>query len=351
MAHRRRCRECEVPPAPLSSAFRGSSRKSSRACQAKAKHHDGWRGRRTYPCTGSRRASQPWRRSRDLMRLMPRHGARLAAASRSGSDHKVTGALCDGRNEVRKLFRKIASIAIHIEDDAGSLACGEAPARHVRPYPLPALSTRAPFAFAISIVRSLDPPSATMISSTASRGIRSMTPPIDASSSSTGMTTHTPVSLVSRTGAEVLSTTSAISQAPTKAASRAGQRRPFAREGLAKTLVLRAIPNLSKRRGPRVAQREILITAHREGRDAAGKRAAMRGEVHQRPGPSAERPWRIAVEAAKAKLRLRGAGGVEKYPKLSRQFFGIQKVFPFFAIALLKERGSGRARPNRPLSK
>ena len=61
-----------------------------------------------------------------------------------------------------------------------------------------------------------------------------------------------------------------------------------------------------------VAERIVFIAALRERRDAARQRAAVGGEVHDRPGPAAQRPRRTLIAAFEAHAGLGGgARGAE----------------------------------------
>src|SRR2546423_976826 len=79
-------------------------------------------------------------------------------------------------------------------------------------------------------------------------------------------------------------------QAPPQAAVGAALRRRVRLQRVAKTLVGGAVPDLAQGRLRGVAQRVILVALLRKRRDAAGQRAAVGGEVHHAPRPSAQRP-------------------------------------------------------------
>src|SRR5690348_6564381 len=112
-----------------------------------------------------------------------------------------------------------------------------------------------------------------MTSSTTAGGIAATTAAIVASSLRVGITAAT------RRRGDI------ASEAPAQPAAGAGGGRPVAQQRRAKFAVARAVPDRAQRLLRRVAERERVIAALRERRDAARQDAAVRGDVHQRPRP------------------------------------------------------------------
>src|SRR5258708_20399653 len=102
------------------------------------------------------------------------------------------------------------------------------------------------------------------------------------------------------------------SEAPTQSAARAGGRRLVAQQRAPEVLVALAIPNLAQALLGRIAEREAVIAAHREGGDAAGQRLAVRRKVHQCPRPAAERPRLLLAVSFEAR------SGPARPPRLDR---------------------------------
>jgi hypothetical protein len=77
-------------------------------------------------------------------------------------------------------------------------------------------------------------------------------------------------------------------------------------ERRAKRLVRRPVPNILQALLGGVAERVVFITMLRIRRDAAWQRAAIGGEIHQRPWLSAQRPRRAVFRLLETEARLRG---------------------------------------------
>src|SRR6266571_5539783 len=97
------------------------------------------------------------------------------------------------------------------------------------------------------------------------------------------------------------------SQAPAQSAIGAARGRCVAQQLMAKFSVGFAVPDLAQRLLRRLSERECVVAAHRERRDAAWQRPAVRGEIHQGPRPSAQRPRPLLLRAPQAGARLGGA--------------------------------------------
>src|SRR5260221_13824460 len=102
------------------------------------------------------------------------------------------------------------------------------------------------------------------------------------------------------------------SEAPTQSTARAGGRRPVAQQRAPEVLVALAVPNLAQALLRRIAQREAVVAAHREGGDAARQRLAVRREVHQCPRPAAERPRLLLALSFEARSGLARTRGIER---------------------------------------
>src|SRR5262249_39790372 len=72
-----------------------------------------------------------------------------------------------------------------------------------------------------------------------------------------------------------------------------------------------------------VAEREAVITAHREGRDTAWQRPPVRGEIHECPGPRAKRPWPPVTGSAKTGPRFGRPRRVKHDAARRRTHFGL----------------------------
>src|SRR5258707_6602507 len=125
----------------------------------------------------------------------------------------------------------------------------------------------------------------------------------------------------------------ARSQAPAQTAAGAGGRRPVAQQRGAEMVVPLGVPDLAEALVRRVAEGEAVITAHRERRDAAGQRPAMRGDVHQAPGPPAEGPGLRPVLRLEARRRVGRARGVEADAELGGQLFGRADLSALLVLA------------------
>src|ERR1700676_768954 len=89
-------------------------------------------------------------------------------------------------------------------------------------------------------------------------------------------------------------------QAPAQSTIGAGRRRPVRLERATEFLIRRTAPNVSQGLLRGVAERVILVAALREWRDAARQGAAVGSDVHDRPRPAAQRPWRAIVATLEA---------------------------------------------------
>src|SRR5439155_12301556 len=188
--------------------------------------------------------------------------------------------------------------------------------------------TRAPAARARAAVPSVLPPSTTMTSPMTSRGTARTTSPIVSASSSTGMISATPAFVSGGTN----------SQAPAQSAIGAACRRCVAQQLMAKFSVGFAVPDLAQRLLRRLSERERVVAAHRELRDAARQRPAVRGEIHQGPRPRAQRPRPLLVRAPQAGARLGGAGRVEENTVLRRAPLGLADQRFLALIEMLEQR-------------
>src|SRR5262249_43258498 len=125
---------------------------------------------------------------------------------------------------------------------------------------------------------------------------------------------------------------------PSQPAAGASGRWRVAQQRLAELPVSLAVPDLAQALLCRVAEREAVVAAHREGRDAAGQRLAVRGEVHQRPRTAAQRPGLLALLPLEARARLGGARGVEGDAELPRERIGLADETTLVGIDPLEQR-------------
>src|SRR5262249_20962078 len=114
-----------------------------------------------------------------------------------------------------------------------------------------------------------------------------------------------------------------LSEAPPQPAPGAGLGRLVGQQRAAKRLVALSVPDLLQGLLGCIAEREAVIAAQRERGDAAGQRAAMRGEVHQRPGTPAQRPGPVGIPPLEARPRLGGARSVEEEAELAGERLGL----------------------------
>src|SRR5262249_57234916 len=87
----------------------------------------------------------------------------------------------------------------------------------------------------------------------------------------------------------------ATSQAAAQAAVGAGRRRRIAEQAGAEGAVFLPVPDFAQALLGGVAQREGIVAAQGERRDAARQRAPVRSEIHQGPRPRAQRPRPLVV--------------------------------------------------------
>ena len=163
-----------------------------------------------------------------------------------------------------------------------------------------------------------------MISSTTSRGSVAIVAAIVAASFSVGMIATTRFTCVHR-----------LQRSPQPAH---GLRRRVAQQRCCGILVGRAVPDLAQCLLCRVAQRIAVVAARRERRDAARQRAAMRGEIHQRPRPPARRPGLRVVLPLQAEARFGGAGCIQRNAQLARQRRGVLDRARFLGAQRLEQR-------------
>src|SRR5258708_24823396 len=130
----------------------------------------------------------------------------------------------------------------------------------------------------------------------------------------------------------------AAPDAPAQSAARAGGRRPFAQQRATEVLVALAIPNLTQALLCRIAQRKAVVAAHREGRDAARQRLAVRREIHQCPRPPAERPGLLLALPFEARSRLGRTRGLERDAEAPGQFPTLAHGLRLGSDELLGER-------------
>src|SRR5260221_1390766 len=140
------------------------------------------------------------------------------------------------------------------------------------------------------------------------------------------------------------------SEASTQSAARAGGRRLVAQQRAPEVLVALAIPNLAQALLGRIAEREAVIAAHREGGDAAGQRLAVRRKVHQCPRPAAERPRLLLAVSFEARSGLARTRGIERDAEAPGQFLGLAQALALVSVELL-EQGRFRTRQTLALPK
>src|SRR5260221_6070178 len=128
------------------------------------------------------------------------------------------------------------------------------------------------------------------------------------------------------------------SEAPTQSAAFAGRRRPVAQQRATEVLVALAVPNLAQALLCRIAQRKAVVAAHREGRDAARQRLAVRREIHQCPRPPAERPGLLLALPFEARSRLGRTRGIKRDAKAPGQFLSLAHEFALVSVELLEQR-------------
>ena len=102
-----------------------------------------------------------------------------------------------------------------------------------------------------------------------------------------------------------LSCSRLCSQAPAQPAIGAGRRRLLGQQRRAEFPIGRPVPDFPQGLLGCIAQRVVFVAMLRKRRDAARQCAAIGGEIHQRPGPPAERPGRALVGFLQAQARLR----------------------------------------------
>src|SRR5215468_1117871 len=101
-------------------------------------------------------------------------------------------------------------------------------------------------------------------------------------------------------------------QAPAQAAIGASLGRPVGFERVTEGAIGRPGPDLAQALLCGIAERVVLVAALRERRDAAWQRAAIGGEIHHRPRPAAQRPWRAVIAALETDAGLGCAAGGAK---------------------------------------
>ena len=130
-------------------------------------------------------------------------------------------------------------------------------------------------------------------------------------------------------------------EAPAQAAVGAGGRRGAGEQAFTEALVFGAVPYLAEAVLRGVAEGEAAVALHAEGRDAAGQNAAIGGDVHQRPGTAAERPWAVGALHFDGLAGVDGAGGREHDAELLRDGFGFVDEGLFALGGVLEEGGFG----------
>src|SRR5215475_8725901 len=127
-------------------------------------------------------------------------------------------------------------------------------------------------------------------------------------------------------------------QAPTQAAAGAGLGRRIGEKSRPELAVGRAVPDLAQALLRRIAQRVMLVTALRKRRDATGKRAAVGGDVHERPRSPAQRPGRIIVGLPEAQSRFRSRPGcAEAHAEGAGNLLGLLEVAGIFPAQALEQ--------------
>src|SRR5258708_3996633 len=140
------------------------------------------------------------------------------------------------------------------------------------------------------------------------RGMPVTTSAIEASSFRAGIATTTGAEPdAAAKGFAASAIASMISKTPAQAAARTGGWRLVGQKRVAKRAISLPVPDFAQRLPGGVAERVVLIAALREGRDAAGQRAPVGGEIHDGPRAAAHRPGRVAVLALQAHARLGGS--------------------------------------------
>src|SRR6187401_574848 len=193
--------------------------------------------------------------------------------------------------------------------------------------------TQAPAAVARSTVPSREPPSTTTTSLTFCASTALTTAAMAASSSRHGMTADTTAwRWTSGRGASLL-------RAMSLTGSGASRRRLTGQQGLAKVPIRGPVPDVPQGLLRRIAQSVVVVTVLRKRRDTARQRPAIGREIHQRPGPPAERPGRALVGSFQAQARLgRRARRAEGDAKRARQILGLPEIACLFACQALEQR-------------
>src|SRR5258708_13428607 len=179
-----------------------------------------------------------------------------------------------------------------------------------------------------------------MMRLTQPRGSARMTPPMEASSLSVGITTAvrgvrpgSPAALAVVLGGLMRS------KAPAQPAARAGDGRFIGQESVTERSVGRAVPDLAQGLLRRIAERVILVSALRERRDAAGERTAIRRDIHDGPRPAAHRPRRAVVVPLETHARLGyGARRAECHAERARDGGGFLEMAGLLARHALVQR-------------
>src|SRR5690242_7881542 len=126
---------------------------------------------------------------------------------------------------------------------------------------------------------------------------------------------------------------------PAQPAIGAGLRGPIGFERAAERAIGRSGPDFAQALLRGIAERVVLVAALRKRRDAARQRPAIGGEIHHRPRPPAQRPWRAIVVALETDARLRGAArGAKRYAELLGQRGGALDMDRFLGGELLVQR-------------
>src|SRR5579875_2323629 len=129
-------------------------------------------------------------------------------------------------------------------------------------------------------------------------------------------------------------------ETPSQSAIAARRRWCVADKGGTKFAVGAAVPDLAQRLLGGVAECVAVVTARRERRDTARQRAAMRGEIHQRPGPPARRPRRLVIAALEAQPGLGRTRGIKRHAQLVAKRLGGGDGGVFIGAGLVEQRRS-----------
>src|SRR5208283_853456 len=99
------------------------------------------------------------------------------------------------------------------------------------------------------------------------------------------------------------------------------------------------VPDRAQRLLRGVAESIMVVAALRKRRNAAGERATVRRDIHQRPWPPAQRPRsRFAITLQAGAGFARGARSREGHPELARDIFRLAQIGGLIIGYLIEQR-------------